>query len=219
MLRCHGVGSAGQGGLGDHAVRARDPNPQYNPDMKSILHSAARQWEQLLPKLCDLEEPLTRLGQTLMDCWARRGKVLIAGNGGSAADAMHLAEELVVRFKKNRRALAAIALCDPTVLTCAGNDFSYDQVFARQIEALGNPGDVFIAFSTSGNSKNIILAIQQAKAQQLRTAALLGHDGGQCRGLADIEMIVPSDDSARVQEAHQMLFHSLCQWIDEQPLR
>src|SRR5689334_22474223 len=110
--------------------------------MKTILQRAVAESHQLLSQLAPLEPQLTRLGEALMACWQRRGKVLVAGNGGSACDAMHLAEELVARFQKNRRALAAVALCDPTVITCSANDFGFDSIFSRQVEALGNPGDV-----------------------------------------------------------------------------
>jgi D-sedoheptulose 7-phosphate isomerase len=151
-----------------------------------------------------------------MDCWKRDGKILIAGNGGSAADAMHFAEELVVRFSKNRRALAAIALTDPTVITCAGNDFGFQTIFERQLHALGRPGDLFIAMTTSGNSPNILAAMQAAKKQGLATISFTGKDGGQIKDLADIELLVPSNNTARIQEIHQLLFHALCQWIDQQ---
>src|SRR3954454_8700368 len=135
--------------------------------MKSVLTRSIKDLQALLPRLESLSDPLQRLGDALLSCWNKKGKVLIAGNGGSAADAMHLAEELCVRFAKNRRALAAIALCDPTVLTCAANDFGFEAIFSRQIEALGNSGDVFIAMSTSGDSANIIRAVEAAKSRGL----------------------------------------------------
>src|SRR5437762_8891190 len=122
--------------------------------MKRLLDNAVRDLGDLLPKLAALEPQMTRLGEALMNCWSHKGKALVCGNGGSAADAMHLAEELVARFQKDRRGLAAIALCDPTVITCAANDFGYDAVFSRQVEALGNARDVLIVLSTSGNSPN-----------------------------------------------------------------
>src|SRR5436309_14292853 len=130
--------------------------------MKSVLGRTVKELAALLPRIEQLGGELERLGETMMKCWNQHGKVLIAGNGGSAADAMHLAEELSVRFQKNRRALAAIALCDPTAITCAGNDFGFDYVFSRQVEALGNKGDVFVCFTTSGNSANILRAIDAA---------------------------------------------------------
>lgn len=183
--------------------------------MRDLLNSSIDELAILLPMLRDMAPQLEQLGETMMRCWDQRGKVLLAGNGGSAADAMHLAEELTVRFEKNRRALAAIALMDPTALTCCGNDFGFERVFSRQIEALGNAGDVFIGFSTSGNSPSILRALETAKQQKLTTAMFLGKNGGHARGLADIELLVPSQSTARIQEAHQVLFHALCQWIDQ----
>lgn len=182
--------------------------------MNLILKQTLEDLNRLLPSLAALQPQLLRLGEAMMKCWAGRGKVLIAGNGGSAADAMHFAEELVVRFGKNRRALAAMALCDPTVITCAANDFGYDHVFARQIEALGNPGDIFIALTTSGNSVNLIRALEAAKSQGLLTMAFLGKDGGQIKGRCDIELLIPSSVTARVQEAHKILYHVLCEWVE-----
>jgi len=182
--------------------------------MKNILHRAVEETRDLLPAIAALEPQMTRLGEAMMAAWAKRGKVLVAGNGGSASDAMHLAEELVARFEKNRRALAAMALCDPTVITCAGNDFGFDTIFSRQVEAFGNPGDVLVVFSTSGNSPNILRAIEAAKRQSLLTAAFLGRDGGKARGTCEIELIVPAQKSHRIQEGHKILYHSLCEWVD-----
>src|SRR3954471_8801243 len=116
--------------------------------MKSLLDDALREWGELLPKLASLHEPLARLGDTLWACWQRKGKMLVAGNGGSAADAIHFAEELVVRFAKNRRGRPPIALCAGAVVTCAANNMGYERVFERQVEALGNEGDVFVAMTT-----------------------------------------------------------------------
>ena len=183
--------------------------------MKTILQRAVDEHQQFLPRLAALEPQLTRLGETLMSCWSKRGKALVAGNGGSACDAMHLAEELVARFEKNRRALAAMALCDPTVITCAANDFGFETIFSRQVEAFGNTGDVLIVFSTSGNSPNILRAIESAKKQTLITAAFLGKDGGKARGMCDIELIVPAQTSHRIQEGHKVLYHALCEWVDQ----
>jgi D-sedoheptulose 7-phosphate isomerase len=183
--------------------------------MHSLLKSATDEAGAMLPAIARLAPQLERLAQLMMTCWSSKGKVLTCGNGGSACDAMHLAEELVARFEKNRRALASIALCDPSVITCAGNDFGYEAVFSRQIEALGNSGDVLIVFTTSGNSSNILRAIEQAKKQQMRTAAFLGKDGGKAKGQSDVELIVPATTSHRIQEGHQILYHTLCEWIDQ----
>jgi len=136
-------------------------------------------------------------------------KLLTAGNGGSAADALHLAEELVGRFDRDRPSLPAIALCaDPTLLTCIGNDYGFDRVFSRQVEGLGRPGDVLVVFTTSGKSPNILLALEAAKQRGLRTIAVLGKDGGPARGRADYEIIVPSQVTARIQEVHTFVLHS-----------
>ena len=183
--------------------------------MKSLLDDALREWADLIPKLANLNEPLARLGDALWACGQRKGKMLVAGNGGSAADAIHFAEEFVVRFAKNRRALAAIALTDPGVVTCAANDLGYDRVFERQIEALGNEGDVFIAMTTSGNSENLIRAINLAKERKLTTVSFLGKDGGRTKGMCDIELLVPSNLTWRIQEAHKLLYHTVCLWVEE----
>ncbi len=183
---------------------------------RDLLDQATRELQALLPALPDHAPALQRLGQTMLDCWRQRGKVLLAGNGGSMADAVHFAEELTVRYRKNRQALAAIALSDAAALTCAGNDFGYDLVFARQVEALGNAGDVLVVFTTSGNSPSILRALEAARRQRLITCAFLGKDGGAARGQADIELLIPSPNTARIQEMHQVLFHVMCEWIDSQ---
>ena len=182
--------------------------------MQQLLNTAVADLTKLIPQLSAMSGNLQRLGDEMLRCWQKRGKVLVAGNGGSCADAMHLAEELSVRFQKNRKGLAAIALCDASVITCAGNDFGYDNIFSRQVEALGNPGDIFIAFTTSGNSPNMLRAIERAKSQQLISVAFLGKDGGKAKGLCDIEFIIPSNATSRIQEAHKILYHTLCEWID-----
>ena len=136
-------------------------------------------------------------------------KLLTAGNGGSAADAMHLAEELVGRFDKDRVSLPAIALCaDPTLLTCIGNDYGFNQIYSRQVTGLGRPGDVLVIFSTSGKSSNVVAALHAAKVKQLKTIAVLGKDGGSAKGIADHELIVPSNVTARIQEVHTFILHS-----------
>lgn len=139
------------------------------------------------------------------------GKIMLFGNGGSAADAQHLATELTIRYKKNRAAIAAIALTtDTSTLTAAGNDLGFDEIFARQIEALGKKGDVVIAISTSGKSPNVIKALEKAKAMGLVTAALSGRDGGGLVGLVGHLLVVPSDTTARIQEMHITLGQMLC---------
>lgn len=148
----------------------------------------------------------------------RRGcRILVAGNGGSAADAQHLAAELSGRYLKERKALAGIALTtDTSALTAIGNDYGFDFVFSRQVEALGRPGDLFIGISTSGNSPNIIKAVESAKELGMKTLGLLGRDGGKLKGLVDDALIVPSTVTARIQEVHQMVYHFWCEALDAQ---
>ena len=145
-----------------------------------------------------------------------QGRLLLTcGNGGSATDAQHLAEELIGRYRANRRALPAVALtADSSVLTCIGNDFGYEAVFARQIEGLGKPGDLLVCFSTSGNSPNIVAALRAARAHGLGTIALLGKDGGTARDMADLALVVPAADTAHIQEAHLQVLHYICEVVE-----
>ena len=183
--------------------------------------------EPLLPKLiadaCKTFQSLTaqepafqRIVEATVKTLTHGGKLLSCGNGGSAADALHLAEELVGRYKANRRSLAAVCLnADPTLLTCIGNDFGFDEIFARQVEGLAGPKDLLFCFTSSGNSRNIIRALETAKKRGVGSVALLGKDGGKARGLADIELIVGSQDTARVQEAHTLLLHALLEAVEK----
>lgn len=148
------------------------------------------------------------------------GKLLIFGNGGSAADAQHIAGELVNRFLQQRRALPAISLTtDGGVLTCIANDTGFENVFARQIEALGRAGDVCVAISTSGQSANIVVACEQARSQGIKVIGLLGRDGGKVAALCDVALIVPSDDTQRIQETHNLIGHILCELIESDMFR
>jgi phosphoheptose isomerase len=160
--------------------------------------------------------PALMAAKAMADALKAGGKLLVFGNGGSAADAQHLAAELVGRFQKERAALPAIALTvDTSVLTSVANDYSFRQVFARQIEALGRPGDVALGISTSGDSPNVKAALQAAKAQGLKTIALTGRDGGSVGRSADIHVNVPDQSTARVQEVHRTLLHVICEVIEE----
>jgi len=144
------------------------------------------------------------------------GTLFFAGNGGSAADAQHLAAEYVVRYQSNRPALRAVALTtDSSLLTACANDMGFDEVFARQVEALGRPGDVLSLHSTSGESPNVIRGAQSAKARGVAVVALLGKSGGQLKELADIALVVPSDDTARIQEIHLAIEHLVCEMVEE----
>jgi D-sedoheptulose 7-phosphate isomerase len=154
--------------------------------------------------------------RTMSDALQGGRKLLVFGNGGSASDAQHMSAELVCRFQRERAAMAAIALTtDTSVLTSIANDYSYKQVFARQIEALGRPGDVAFGISTSGESPNVVLALQVAKARGLKTIALTGRDGGEVGRAAEIHVNVPDQNTARVQEVHRTLIHVMCEVIEE----
>lgn len=145
------------------------------------------------------------------------GTLFWCGNGGSAADSQHLAAELVGRFKKDRKALRSIALTtDTSVLTCIANDYSYKNIFSRQIEALARAGDVLVAISTSGNSENVMDALKMAKTLDVNTIALLGKDGGLAKSFSDLSIIIPSDSTARIQEAHILIGHILCDLIEQE---
>lgn len=139
-----------------------------------------------------------------------------AGNGGSAADALHLAEELIGRFDKDRRPLPAMALCaDATSLTCIANDYGFEQIYARQVEALGRPGDVLVVFSTSGKSPNLLAALRAARARGVVTIGVLGKGGGPARDLVDHALIVPSAATARIQEVHTFILHAWLALVEE----
>lgn len=151
----------------------------------------------------------------LATCFSRGNKVLIFGNGGSAADAQHIAAELIGRYKRERRALAAIALTtDTSVLTAWSNDYAYDTVFARQVEGLGRQGDVAWGLSTSGNSRNVILGLAKAKEQGLHTIAFTGRDGGKISPMVDCAVNVPVQETARIQESHMITYHVICEMLD-----
>ena len=162
-----------------------------------------------------MEKPLENVSNIVVETLKNGNKILICGNGGSAADAQHFAAELIGRYKTQRVALPAIALTtDTSALTAIGNDYGYDRVFDRQFEALANKGDLLIGISTSGNSKNVIKAFDLAKDKGCKTIALSGRDGGQMKNLADINLIVPSDNTPRIQEMHILFIHIICQIVD-----
>ena len=169
-------------------------------------HEAARSADQ---------GALLRAIDAIAGAFRSRRRLLVFGNGGSAADAQHFAADLVGRFQRERRALAAVALTtDTSILTAIGNDYTYDRVFARQVEALGEPGDVAFGITTSGGSTNVIEAFRVAKARQLTTIALTGRDGGDAGRMADIHLNVPDPSTARAQEVHRTLLHAICEVVE-----
>jgi D-sedoheptulose 7-phosphate isomerase len=160
--------------------------------------------------------PMLVAAHAMADALGAGKKLLVFGNGGSAADAQHLSAELVGRFQKERAAMPAIALTtDSSILTSVANDYSFKQVFARQLEALGQPGDVALGISTSGESPNVLAALQVAREKGLKTIALTGRDGGSVGAAADIHVNVPEQSTARVQEVHRTILHVMCEVIEE----
>ena len=183
-----------------------------------IFHQHIQQHREVLDAtVLACEEPLRRLVQIAVDALRDGGKILFFGNGGSAADAQHLAAELAVRFIEDRPALAGLALTtDSSVLTACGNDFGFDLIFARQIEAIGRRGDVAIGLTTSGNSPNIICGLERARSMGITAAAFTGCGGGKLAGVADPLLIVPARDTARIQEMHILLGHIFCAGLERE---
>ena len=165
--------------------------------------------------LFDLDAQIAKAADLIEESLRAGNKLLVCGNGGSAADASHFATEFVVRFTKDRPAYPAICLSgDGGLLTAAGNDYGFDEVFARQVAAFGLQGDVLICLTTSGKSRNVERALEEAKARKLKTIAFLGRDGGSTIGMADVDLLVRGDLTARIQEAHQLLLHVLCEAVE-----
>jgi phosphoheptose isomerase len=180
-----------------------------------ILKRAIVAANQTLQSLFDLDDQVAKAADLIEESLRAGNKLLVCGNGGSAADASHFATEFVVRFTKDRPAYPAICLSgDGGLLTAAGNDYGFDEVFARQVAAFGREVDVLICLTTSGKSRNIERALEEAKAHKLKTIAFLGRDGGSTIGMADVDLLVRSDSTARIQEAHQLLLHVLCETIE-----
>ena len=184
---------------------------------QSILPQTIAESCAALQSLATQQATFDRLAAATVRCLRTGHKVLTCGNGGSGADAMHMAEEFIARYRSNRRSLPAVCLnADATVLTCIANDFGYDVVFARQVEGLGVRGDLLVCFTTSGNSENCLRALAVAKAQGVVTVALLGKDGGRAKGVADFEIIVGHRDTARIQEAHTLILHALLEVVERE---
>jgi D-sedoheptulose 7-phosphate isomerase len=184
------------------------PAEQARAGLDALAALAARVAEQQA-------ETIATIADAYVAALSTGGTVFFAGNGGSAADAQHLATEYVVRYQSNRPALRAVALTtDSSLLTAAANDLGFDEVFARQVEALARPGDVLSLHSTSGESPNVVRAAQVAKARGVRVVALLGKSGGRLRELADIALVVPSAETARIQELHLAIEHVICEMVE-----
>jgi phosphoheptose isomerase len=171
----------------------------------------------LLEQLADLESSIEAAAETIAAALLSGHKLLACGNGGSAADASHLTTEFVARFDRERRAYPAISLAvHGGDLTAISNDYSFADLFARQVQAYGKPGDVLAVFTTTGNSENIVRALVAARDLSVKTIAFLGRDGGKCAGLADVELLVRGKVTARIQEGHKFLLHTICELVEEQ---
>jgi D-sedoheptulose 7-phosphate isomerase len=187
--------------------------PDLNYVLKEFQSSVAVK-QNILADSAFLQQ-VTRMGHLLIDRYQAGNKLLIAGNGGSAADAQHIAAEFVSRFNFDRPGLPAMALTtDTSILTAVGNDYGYDQLFRRQLEANGQHGDVFLGISTSGNSPNILQALEAAKIKGITTFGMTGKTGGKMRELCDYCLCVPSADTPRIQEAHILIGHTLCAMVE-----
>jgi D-sedoheptulose 7-phosphate isomerase len=184
--------------------------------MPSLFLTNLSEHRRLFERLDALEPDVIRAGSLIANALAAGNKLLVCGNGGSAADSQHLASELTGRFIQERKPLAAVSLTtDSSALTCIGNDYSFDEVFARQLRALGRPGDVLVAISTSGNSANVRRAVEDARALGMPVVGLLGRDGGAIKPLSDVAIVVPDTATARIQEAHILVIHTLCGLVEQ----
>lgn len=186
-----------------------------HPFIQSQLNEAAALLQQFIADQKNLDA-IAQAAALLVQSFKQGGKVISCGNGGSHCDAMHFAEELSGRYRDNRPAIGAIAISDPSHLSCVGNDYGFDQVFSRFIEGIGRSGDILLGISTSGNSKNVLLAVEAARQAGMKVIILSGKDGGKLRGLADVEIIVPHFGYAdRIQEIHIKVIHILIGLIEQ----
>ena len=182
----------------------------------SQFQSSLRSLQEVLESLPSLQSDLEQAAALAGDALLAGNKLMFCGNGGSASDSAHLASEFTCRFKEDRRPYPAMALTvDAGLLTAIGNDYEFTDIFARQVAAFGKPGDVLVAITTSGKSRNILSALEEARRRGMKTVAFLGKGGGFTKGAADVELIVPGTETARIQEAQQFLLHVLCEIVEE----
>lgn len=185
--------------------------------MEKIINNVIDKHIQTINFLKGKTRVLEEIASVFISTIKNHGKIIFFGNGGSAADAQHLTAELIGRFKKKRKPLPAMALTTNTsVLTALGNDFGFDEIFAYQIEALADAKDVVVGISTSGDSGNVIKGIQKAKSKSIKTVGLLGKDGGDLKNMVDINLVIPEQETARIQEAHIVIGHLLCEIVEEE---
>ena len=185
--------------------------------MSNFIRESLLDAKSTLEKFIDNDKNIKAMENAIavfLDSIKSDGRIYSCGNGGSMCDSMHFAEELTGRYRKDRRALAAMSFSDPSHMSCVGNDFGYDQIFAKMVEAFGQKGDSLLAISTSGNSANVINAVNESKARGVRTIGLLGKDGGKLKDLVDIPIIVESELTDRIQEIHIKVIHNFIQGIE-----
>ena len=185
--------------------------------MEAIIRESIKSSILVHERLFDIAGDISRASELMVKCIIGGNKVIFAGNGGSAADSQHLAAELVNRFRMERRPMAGLALTtDTSVITSIGNDYSFDDIFTKQLKALGQKGDVFLAISTSGKSRNILNALRVARDMEIGSIGLTGKGGGSMKDLVDVLIDVPSTDTARIQEAHILIGHILCEVVERE---
>ena len=220
------MAGASRRGLVYHAVRSGDPGRTFfvpfepvpgswrvNPTL-SEMFSEARDLADWLAGEAAVHDTVAGMAGEMAGVLRAGGRLLSCGNGGSLCDAMHFAEELSGRYRDDRPALSALALTDAGHMSCVANDYGYERVFARAVEAQGRPGDVLLGFTTSGNSPNVLEAMRTARDRDLRVFGLLGRDGGQARALCDRALVVPARDTGRIQEVHIKVVHALIELIE-----
>ena len=184
--------------------------------MDQIIKTAFNNCKGALAQLEANQEALKQIASLCIWTLQNKGKIILMGNGGSAADAQHLAAEFIGRFKIDRAALPALALSTNTsILTCVGNDYGFDEIFERQITALAGPADIVIGISTSGNSNNVVRALKKAKEKGIKTVGLLGKDGCQIKKLVDVALVIASSDTPRIQEMHILAGHIICEIVEK----
>lgn len=188
-------------------------------NLKEYIQSSFKDSASNLMKLAESKEVQTQLAMAaewIIESVKKGGKLLIAGNGGSAADAQHIAAELVAKLSRDRTSIAALALTvDTSLLTAVGNDYGYDFVYDRQLQGLAQPNDIFLAITTSGNSKNILKALERAQQKKIKSILLSGFEGGKAKAMADLSIIAPGKHTAEIQEAHMAIYHTLCFLIEK----
>jgi len=198
----------------------REQDLSSGPEAANIFTKTIAEHLEVVRQLEEQQGVLAAIAQAMTETLHAGGKILWCGNGGSAADSQHLAAELVGRFRRERRGLPSVSLTtDTSILTSVANDYGVESVFSRQVEAIGSPGDLLVALSTSGNSRNVIAALEAARSKGLTTVALTGKGGGKMAQLADHVLSVESTDTARIQEVHILAGHMLCDWVEMDCIR